>query len=270
MCACQLETETLDNATIYTTVYPVNYITKVLYGEYSENISSIYPSDCNYETYKLNKKQVKEFAKGDLFIYNGLTSEKEVAKTLLNKNSNLLIIDVANGLVLNNDMTELWLSPNNYLMLAKNVKNNLQEYINNKSVNDGIEANYKDFEENVSIMDANLHEIGHNASLNGSNIIVSSNNTFKFLENYGFSVISLEDENNLKTNKLNTIKSNFTSGKYKYILTLDTDEGNETINDLVNNFEAKTIIVDSLTLSSDFDYFDFMNSFIKNIETITE
>ena len=47
---------------------------------------------------------------------------KTIAKNLINKNKNLLIIDVSNGLSYKNGVKELWMSPNNYLMLAKNIK----------------------------------------------------------------------------------------------------------------------------------------------------
>lgn len=268
--SCSLKINTLDNAVIYTTVNPINYITKVLYGNNAKEITSIYPNDCDYDKYKLNKKQIKTFASGDLFIYNGLTSEKEIAKSLLNKNSDLLIIDVTNGLTIKYDMTELWLSPNNYLMLAKNIKNNLQEYSSSKAFDDEVESNYAAFEEKISVMDANLHLIGKTARNNGTNTIIASNNTFKYLEIYGFVVISLEDEANLKDNKLATIKNNFLNGKYKYILTLDSDLEDELIIDLKENYKAEIVEVDSLTLTLEDDYFDIMNTYIKNIQTITE
>ena len=267
--SCSIETDTLEDAKVYTTTYPINYLTKVLYKDHSE-IASIYPNDADYNTYNLTKKQIKEYSKADLFIYNGLTNEKDIAKKFINKNSELLIIDVSNGLTLSNDMTELWLSPNNYLMLAKNIKKYLQEYVNSKAINDDIERNYLEFEEKISVMDASLHLLGRNAKNKNKNIIVASNDTFKYLNNYGFEVISLEDEANLKDNKLNTIKSNFNSGKYKYILTLDTDISNPVVNELKDNNKAEIITVDSLTLSLTDDYFDIMNSYIQNIKTITD
>ena len=136
---CSFTQDELEGATIYTTVYPVSYLVKQLYGNNS-NIASIYPADCDINTYKLSKKQIKTYAKGDIFIYNGLTNEKEIAKDLINENEDLYIMDVANGLKLNNDITELWLSPNNYLMLAKNIKEGLKEKVSNKITIDNIEC----------------------------------------------------------------------------------------------------------------------------------
>lgn len=265
--SCAIKTDDLEDATIYTTVYPINYITNYLYKDHG-NIESIYPKDCDLNKYKLTEKQIKNYAKSDLFIYNGLTEEKEIAKNLINKNNKLLIIDASYGLTLQNDITELWLSPNNYLMLAKNIKENLQEYLTSKFIIEEIENNYNDFEEKISLIDASLHTIGKNASENNKNIIVVSNNTFKFLENYGFKIISLSDENNLKENKLKTIKNNFKSSKYKYILVADIDKENELIKDLIDNYSATKIDIDTLTLTLQDDYFDIMTQFTENIKNI--
>jgi len=265
--SCTLKTDDLEGATIYTTVYPINFLTNYLYKDYA-TISSIYPIDCDIETYELTKKQIKNYAKADLFVYNGLTEEKETAKTLLNKNQDLLIIDVSYGLTLNNAPEELWLSPNNYLMLAKNIKDNLQEYLTSKIIIEQIDTNYKEFQEKISLMDASLHSLGKDAKENNKNVIVASSNMFKYLENYGFEVISLTDESNLKENKLSNIKNNFKDGKYTYILVADSDANNEVIQDLITNYKAKNISVDTLTMTLTGDYFDIMTKYIENIKTI--
>lgn len=266
-CSCSIKKDDLENADIYTTTYPINYLTEYLYGEYA-NINSIYPKDCDLETFKLTDKQVKNYAKADLFIYNGLSNEKEIAKTLLNKNKNLLIIDVSYGLTANNNIIELWLNPNNYLMLAKNIKDNLQNYLTSKYIIDQIDKKYNDFEEKISIMDANIRSIANDAKNNNKETIVVSNNGLNYLQNYGFNIIDLSDENNLKENKLNNIKSKFDNSKYTYILCADFDKENDTIKDLVNNHKAKLIEVNTLTISLDDDYFNIMTSFVEDIKTI--
>ena len=79
------EKNNLEDAQINTTVYPIEFLTRYLYQDNAE-IASIYPAGVDIETYELNKKQIKEYSKADLFIYNGLTTEKEIAKELINKN----------------------------------------------------------------------------------------------------------------------------------------------------------------------------------------
>lgn len=265
-CSCSIKKDDLEGATIYTTVYPIKYITNYLYGSYS-TINSIYPKDCDLNSFKLTKKQIEYYANSNLFIYNGLTNEKEIAKSLINKNKDLLIIDVSYGLNVDNDSEELWLSPKNYLMLAKNIKDNLTNYLTSKYIIEQVDNNYSDFEEKISLMDANLRSIA--AQADDKNTIVTNSSTLNFLKDYGFNVISLQDEDNLKEIRLNNIKNKFKSGKYKYILCIDKEINNDVITDLVDNYKAQTIIVDSLTLSLDEDdYFNIMNKFIENIKTV--
>ena len=210
--SCSIKKDDLEGATIYTTVYPVNYLVKYLYNDYGE-ISSIYPKDCDLNTYKLTGKQITNYANANLFVYNGLTKEKEIAKTLLNKNKNLLIIDVSYGLSYENDPAELWLSPKNYLMLAKNIKENLTNYLTSKYIIEEVNKNYADFEEKISLMDANLRSIANEAQSNGKYTIVASSKVFNFLKSYGFDVISLDDADNLKENKYNN-RLSFSSRNY--------------------------------------------------------
>ena len=265
-CSCSIKKDDLEGATIYTTVYPIKYITNYLYGSYS-TINSIYPKDCDLNSFKLTKKQIEYYANSNLFIYNGLTNEKEIAKSLINKNKDLLIIDVSYGLNVDNDSEELWLSPKNYLMLAKNIKDNLTNYLTSKYIIEQVNNNYSDFEEKISLMDANLRSIATQAD--DKNTIVTNSSTLNFLKDYGFNVISLQDEDNLKEIRLNNIKNKFKSGKYKYILCIDKEINNDVITELVDNYKAQTIIVDSLTLSLDEDdYFNIMNKFIENIKTV--
>ena len=266
ICSCSIKKDDLEGATIYTTVYPIKYITNYLYGPYS-TINSIYPKDCDLNSFKLTKKQIEYYADSNLFIYNGLTNEKEIAKSLINKNKDLLIIDVSYGLNVDNDSEELWLSPKNYLMLAKNIKDNLTNYLTSKYIIEQVDNNYSDFEEKISLMDANLRSIASQAD--DKNTIVTNSSTLNFLKDYGFNVISLQDEDNLKEIRLNNIKNKFKSGKYKYILCIDKEINKDVITDLVDNYKAQTIIVDSLTLSLDEDdYFNIMNKFIENIKTV--
>lgn len=264
----------LENATINTTVYPVMFLTEYLYGDNSQ-VNSIYPAGVDIENYTLNKKQIKEYAKADLFIYNGLTKEKEIAKELINKNKNMLIIDVSYGLKYMYGVEELWLSPNNFLMLAKNAKEYLKEYVNSKYAIEKIEEKYKELEETMSLMDAELRNIKKTAVEEKKSItLVTSSSVFKFLERYGFNVIALDDEENLTTNNLNNIKSNFKNGNYESILMLKKDEKTEVINSLVNDYKANIVTVDEMysldssEKNNNETYLTIMDTFIDNIRNI--
>ena len=112
-----LKKDTYENITIYTTIYPIEFITKSLYSDHAK-ISSIYPNGIDINTYVLTNKKLTDYSKGDMFIYNGLSNEKDITANLLSKNKKMDIIDVSQGLEIKNDITELWLSPSNFLMMA--------------------------------------------------------------------------------------------------------------------------------------------------------
>ena len=51
------KSDSMEDIDIYTTVYPIEYITSRLYSNYS-NIYSIYPDGVNVNEYTLTKKQI--------------------------------------------------------------------------------------------------------------------------------------------------------------------------------------------------------------------
>ena len=265
---CNLKKDNLESATIYTTIYPIKYLTEFLYKDYA-TIESIYPSGADVVSYELTSKQIKKYAKADLFIYNGLSNEKTITKNLINKNKNLLIIDVSNGLSYTYGVKELWMSPNNYLMLAKNIKDYLKEYLDSKIIVNYVDQKYENLAEILSLKDAELRSIGKEAKEKGTNTIVVSDNVFKFLENYDFNVVSL-DEENLTEGTLNSIKNNFKKGNYNTLLVLDNNY-TDNINSLVKDYKAKAIDVKSMiNVDSDNtdDYLTVMQDLIDNIRNI--
>ena len=261
----------MENISINTTVYPITYIIQSLYGNYS-TINSIYPNDIDVNNYEFTDKQITDLASNDMFIYNGLSSEKEIARKLINKNKSLKIIDVSYGLKLENsedNPAELWMSPNNYLMLATTVKNNLVDFITNNYIKDEIEKNFNDIKQKISLIDAELRTIGSASKEKGKNTIIVSSDMFKFLKNYGFNVISLEDSKNVT----NELKNNFKNETYKYIF-IEDNKTNETIKTLVDDYGAETISVNTMTVLSDEevknneDYINITRSFIKQLSDV--
>ena len=264
---CSLTKDNLEDATIYTTVYPIEYLTEFLYSDYA-TIDSIYPNEADVAAYELTEKQLREYARGDLFIYNGLSNEKNIAKDMININGNLLIIDVANGLNYTYGIEELWMSPNNYLMLAKNIKDYLIEYLESTTIIDYVENKYDELSEILSLMDADLRAIGKEAYDSGTNTLVVSNDVFKFLENYGFEIISL-DENSLTESSLESIREDFEDETYDTIVVLDNNY-TENINGIIEEYEANTIDVASMTTFTEgsIDYISSMQQFIDNIRNL--
>ena len=199
--------DSMEDITIYTSIYPIEYITKALYGEHA-NIVSFYPNDVNPYEYKLTAKQIKDYSSSDLIIYNGLDTEKDYIAGMLNKNKKLKIIDVSMGMTYDNDVAELWLNPYNYLMMAQNTKNGLLEYISNPYLitNDegtGVEDKYEALKYDLSRLDADIKET---ISLSSYDTIVVDNDVFNFLSKYNLNVISLEEDDKLTDIKINEVK----------------------------------------------------------------
>ena len=178
---------------VYTTTYPVNYIINYLYGE-NANIYSIYPNDVNFKEYVLSDKKINEFSKSDFFIFNSQDIDRNYAVNMINKNANLKLIDATLGMNYTHSIEELWLNPYNYLMMAKNTKNSLNEYIDDPYINKDINEKYEELQYELSKLDANYKEVLTNAKYK---TIVTDNELFKFLEKYNIEVICLQE--NIKT-----------------------------------------------------------------------
>ena len=261
----------MEGIKIYTTIYPITYIINSLYGNYAE-ISSIYPNGIDINTYELTTKQINDYSKGDLFIYNGISNEKEIARKLLNNNKKMKIIDASYGLnaeYSTSSSEELWLSPNNFLMLATTIKDNLSDFMTSTYIKEEINTNYKAIQEQVSLIDAELRSIGSSSKDKNKNTIIVSSNTLKFLTNYGFNVISLEDENSYT----NELKNNFKNQTYQYIFIKDNEEG-ERVKELKEKYDAKTVNIDSMNVLSDEqvknneNYINIMKSLLKDISNV--
>jgi len=234
------KSEELDNAEIYTTIYPIEYLINELYG-YNSEIYSVYPNGVNAKEYELSTKKISKYSKSDLFIYNGLTDEKKMAASFVNRNKNLKIIDVSEGLAIKNSEQELWLNPSNYLMLAQNIKKGLNQYIESNIIKDEIENNYNKLKEEINKNETELKLMSQNSS---NNVIIVSKDYFKFLNNYGFEVISLEDTAELNNDIINRAKKllNEKTNNFVFITEDENENTPEKINDVLKSGGEKKVL----------------------------
>ena len=65
---CLFKRDSMEDINIYTTIYPLNYLTTYLYGDYAK-IHSIYPSGVEVSEYSLSDKKINEYSKSDLYIF---------------------------------------------------------------------------------------------------------------------------------------------------------------------------------------------------------
>ena len=250
---------------ITTTAYPIEYLVNRLYG-YESTISSIYPNDTIINDYSLTDKQIKDFAKNtDIFVYNGLTDERDVAKKILDKNKKIEIIDVSYGLKYKYSVEELWLSPNNYLTLSTIIKDRLEELNDNKITNETIDKNYLALKEELAKLDASLRSIAKNAPSEDRKTIIVANDCLNFLEDYGFNVINVSSGIN------DEIKNKFKDKSYLYILVADSYETPSYIQDAKDNYGTELVdvnIMDTLTAderANNDNYLTIMNGFINTL-----
>jgi len=269
LCGC-LKRDTMEDITIYTSYYPLEYITNALYGNNSK-VYSIYPDGTNPNDTTLTEKQLSDYSNGSLFIFSGLSNEKNYLYDMLKNNKDLKIIDSTLSMQTNeeygNRIEELWLDPNNLLMIARNIKDGLDEYINNYYLKNEIENNYSNLKIELSQMSANLHLIAETAD---NPTLVVSSDVFKFLENYGFTIYSLE-KNDEKTIKI--VSNLMKNKKINYIFLLSSDEETETIKKLNETYGTKLVIFNSLaTISVDDrnDKKDYLSIMKENINLIKQ
>lgn len=257
----------LEGITIYSTAYPIEYITNQLYGEHS-TIKSIYPDGTSIKEYKLTNKQLKDYSKCGMFIFDGTSNEQTYVSDLFKNNKKLMIIDSTQNIEYTYASEELWLDPSNFLMISLNIKNGLTEYISNHYLKKEIDDKYNDLKLRISSIDAKLKLIKENAT---HTTIVVDDNAFKYLEKYGFTVLSLQDNDGISEKNLAVAKSLIYNGTVKYIFTLSGTEVNNTVASLVNSTKVELLEINSLANLSDKqrsekeDYFSLLN---ENIEML--
>lgn len=271
--------DTMEGINIRTTIYPITYVTERLYGEYS-NISSIYPNgvniqlekceECDNLLYTLTDKQLTDYSKTDLFIFNSLLYEGEYVKPMFENNKNLKIINATDNLSEDDfyGLEEIWFDPSRLLTLARNIKNGFNEYINNYYLKQNVENNFNQLKEELDKLGSKLADTTKEAT---NKIIVTNDEMFNFLsrDKYGLTVYVVNENSSNKT--ISDVKSLIESNKVKYIYIKQYDEPNETINNLIEGTDIEVIKLHMLTnlteneISNKKDYFTIMN---ENIELL--
>lgn len=262
--------DNMEDIDIITTSYPIEYITTRLYQNHAL-INSVYPDGTNIRNYKITKKQLTDYSKKDLFIYNGLLdSERNVTIELLDRNSDLKIIDSTSVLETTYGIEELWLNPSHLLMISQNIKTGLNEYITSNVLKDEIEEKYKELKVELSELDAEIKLVAENST---NKTIVVNNDVLKYLEKYGFTVISLEENSNLLDKTVSTVKEMIENGSIDYIFILEHDEINNTIQNIIDETEVSTVTfrrLDNITDAERDNKDDYLTIMNQNIELLKQ
>ena len=198
----------------------------------------------------------------DLFIYMGLTKDSDIAVELINQNKNLKLIDATFGMEYKEDVSELWLNPSNLLMILQNIKNGLDEYIDNTYIKLEIDERYNELKMILSEMDANLKTTMGNAD---KKIIYCNSKSFLFLEKYGITVIPVFKEDDLYEKNLALLSDAIEKEQVKYFYVLEDTVITDDIKKLVDDKKIQTLDFRNLKNITDEE-----RNLKKNYETIME
>lgn len=266
-----LKRDNMENIHIYTTIYPIEYITNRLYGNYSK-IESIYPDGVNIQLdknnidnnlYTLTEKQLSDYSKTDLFIFNSLLYEGNYVKEMRESNKDIKIINATDHLVEDDfyALEEIWLNPSRLLTIARNIKNGFDEYITNGYIKQEIENNFNELKEELDKLDSKLAQTCKNAD---NKIIIASDDVFKYLtkDKYGLTVYSLENADNTT---INDVKALIENGNVKYIYIKQYEDVSDKIKELIKDTDIELLEFHMLTNLTETeknnkkDYFTIMN-----------
>lgn len=254
--------QSMEDITIYTTSYPIEYVTNRLYKEHS-TIKSIYPNGVDINKYKITDTLIKKYDDNDMYIFDGLTKERNYVKPMRNQNKNLKIIDVTNDITYQHANEDLWLDPSSLLSIANNIRKGFNEYLDATYLIDEINNNYNELKIDLTSLESKYREELANTKYD---TIVISDDMFLFLENYGLNVISLDKDNENYDKNIIEVKKLIYTGYLKYIFIPDTDTNNNNL----NNYSVEKLKLNTLSNLTDeqrenYDYISLMN---ENLETL--
>lgn len=223
--------DSMDNIEIIVTNYPNEYITKKLYENHA-TITPIYPDGVDINNYKISNKQKHDYAKKDLFVYNGLIEkERNLAIDLLDINPNLKIIDTAYVLETDYSPEEMWLNPSSLLMMSQNIRLGLEEYITSTYLQKGVDDAYDKLKIELSELDADYRVAVESTE---HKTIIVADSALKYLEKFGLDVICIDSDANQKT--LSQAEKAIKNKNVSFIMLFKGEEVNENAKKLLDTY----------------------------------
>ena len=261
--------DNMEDIDISVTNYPNEYIVDKLYGSHS-TINRVYPDGVDIDSYKVTNKEKKAYSNMGLFVYTGLVEkERDLAVDLLDKNSDLKIIDTSYVLETDYSTEELWLNPSSLLMMAQNVRLGLKEYITSNYQSKQVDKAYNKLKVDLSELDADYRLTVENTD---NKVIVTSDSSLKFLEKFGLQVICLDSDTTEKEKA--EVKQMINKGTINYIFKFKNEKNTDTADKILkNNTNIKILELNKLDNISDSDrdenkdYITLMN---ENLDTLKQ
>ena len=261
------DTSTMEDINIYTTAYPIEYIVNRLYDSHS-TIRSIYPNGVDINEYKLTDVLLNEYSNdADMFIFIGLSDEKNYLKPMLKQNKSLKIIDVTSDISYNKaGIEELWLDPSKLLTIANNIRKGFNEYTEAKYLKNDVDKKYKELKVDLTNLEAKYREAIKYAD---NKAIIVSDDIFLFLKNYGANVISLDSDNPEYEKNMAMARTLVYSNQVRHIYLKD-DENNDIINSLIEGTSVEKVSINTLSTLTDDERnnYDYISLMTDNLEKI--
>jgi len=261
------DTSTMEDINIYTTAYPIEYIVNRLYDSHS-TIRSIYPNGVDINEYKLTDVLLNEYSNdADMFIFIGLSDEKNYLKPMLKQNKSLKIIDVTSDISYNKaGIEELWLDPSKLLTIANNIRKGFNEYTEAKYLKNDVDKKYKELKVDLTNLEAKYREAIKYAD---NKAIIVSDDIFLFLKNYGANVISLDSDNPEYEKNMAIARTLVYSNQIRHIYLKD-DENNDIINSLIEGTSVEKVSINTLSTLTDDERnnYDYISLMTDNLEKI--
>ena len=262
-----LKKDSMEDIKIVTSSYPIEYVVQELYGEHS-TITSIYPKDGETINFEVTDVLLEQYMDNQLFIFNGLTKEKQYLDKMTKNNKELKLIDIVGKDIKEeniNSVEELWLDPNNLLTIANNIRKGFKGYIDSTYLTNEIDNNYENLKIKLTGLDGKYYSTGKNAT---NNTIIVSDDAFLFLEKYGINVISI-DPDTTKDKTISEAKNLLYNGTCKYLF-IKYLQNDEVINNFINETGVQTLQLYTMTNLKDLNieknnYITLMN---QNLETL--
>ncbi|MBC1521159.1 metal ABC transporter substrate-binding protein [Listeria aquatica] len=279
---------------VYTTVYPLTYLTQQIGGSYV-HVKSIYPAGADAHSFEPTQKDMLKLADSDLFFYIGLGMEGFVdkAKSTL-KEEKVSFIPLAEKLdlpkdpdaALENDEHEhegeehehehgdinphVWLYPKYMEEMAKTIRDRLTKEMPKQKAT--FEENYKKTVEKLKKLDDSYAEMAKNAKHKDfvtAHAAYSYWNTAYGLHQIPIAGISTSDEPSQK--KLQTIVQTIKKDKIPYIM-LEQNTNSKIADVIQSETDTKALTLHNLEtltekdIHQNRDYLSIMNDNLKALK----
>lgn len=213
---------------VATSFYPLEFLAREI-GKDLVTVTNITPAGSEPHEYEPTQKQIIDISQSDILLTNGAGLESWTTKLAQGNMSSKQILELSKSFELSQIEEEdkkvqdphVWLSPKNYIKMAKLVSNEMQrnQNITNQTI---IQNNAKLLVQKLEVLDQN-----YMAKLTKSNCkntkFVTNHNAFNYLaKDYGLeslSISGLSPEAEPTTKELADLSQTIKANNIKYVLT---------------------------------------------------